>query len=122
MFQKEALSTLLSKIREAGAVGETDMRVLRETCMNAAACADLNGRIKLIACFEGAASQESAALKAERAELIRRLEYNLVSVNAMAAYYGVDSIFTGDPHSSDISVFCGEFTANLQSRTKSEKE
>ena len=35
MFQKEALSTLLSKIREAGAAGETDMRVLRETCMNA---------------------------------------------------------------------------------------
>ena len=40
----------------------------------------------------------------------------------MVAYYGVDSIFTGDPHSSDISAFYGEFTANLQSRTKSEKE
>ena len=121
MFQKEALSALIAKLRESGTYGQTDMQLLRETCMNAATFSDLTGKIKLIACFDGSASDEAAAMKAERGALMNRLGYNLSAVTAMAAYYNTEPIFTGDPQSSDIAAFCAEFTASLlQTKFKSE--
>lgn len=120
MYKKEALSALIAKIRENKEQGERDLDLLKETCMNACAYADLNGRAKVIFCFHGSNSEEAASIKAEKNDVFRRMEYNLTAVNAMAAFYETEQIFGGDPHSQDVSAFCAEFVASVQKTGKAE--
>lgn len=120
MYQKEALSSLIAKIRDDKDHGEKDLDLLRETCLNACTCAYLTGRAKILARYDGAGSEAVSAAKNEKGDILHRLEYNLIAANALAAYYDTEPIFAGDPHSADISAFCSEFSSALQKQTRQE--
>ena len=69
----------------------------------------------VIRVFAAESNDDSVAeMKAKKADLLRRLSFNMTAVQAMASYYAAEQVFVGDPASAgDVQDFCNEFTNTL---------
>ena len=117
MYNKEALSALIAKIKANGEAeqAESDLRLLKEACLNACELMAQVRKYAVIRVFAAESNDDSVAeMKARKTDLLRRLSFNMAAVQAMASYYAAEQVFVGDPASAgDVQDFCNEFTNTL---------